>query len=220
MRLKLWSAAMGVVFLLAGLPSLHAETQFVTDNVKLTVRTGPSVENKIIAVIETGTTVDVITPGENWSLVRIPDGKEGYVLSRYLVADPPSVIQLERLQSRHQELSAEADALREENRMLKTETEQLRSELTTLQQDLNRTDSEFEALKRESAGFLELKEKYDRAASELSQKTGRVEKLEKELGQLEISQYIRWFLAGSGVLLVGFILGFSVKRQRRRSSLY
>jgi SH3 domain protein len=220
MRLKLWSAAMGVVVLLAGSPSLHAETQFVTDNVKLTVRTGPSVENKIIAVIETGTTVDVITPGENWSLVRIPDGKEGYVLSRYLVANPPSVIQLERLRSRHQELTAEAETLREENRLLKTETQQLRSELTTLQQDVNQTDSEFEALKRESAGFLELKAKYDQAASELSEKTGRVEKLEKELGQLEISQYIRWFLAGSGVLLVGFILGFSVKRQRRRSSLY
>jgi SH3 domain protein len=209
-----------VILLLAGSNPLHAETQFVTDTVKLTVRTGPSMENKIIAVIESGTAVDVITPGEDWSLVRIPDGKEGYVLNRYLVQNPPSTIQLERLKSRHQELTTEVEALREENSQLTSDTRQLRTELATLQQELNQTSSEFDALKSESAGFLDLKAKYDRAASELSAKTSRVETLEKELGQLEISQYIRWFLAGSGVLLVGFILGFSVKRQRRRSSLY
>jgi hypothetical protein len=30
---------------------------------------------------------------------------------------------------------------------------------------------------------------------------------------------IKWFLAGSAVLIVGFLIGFSTKRQRRRPSL-
>ena len=64
-----------------------------------------------------------------------------------------------------------------------------------------------------------LKEKYKTASGQLSEQTKRAEALDEELRSIEINQYIKWFLAGSGVLVVGFIVGFSARRQRRRPSL-
>ena len=74
-------------------------------------------------------------------------------------------------------------------------------------------------MKAEAAGFLTLKSKYEAAASQLAEQTARVQKLEEQLTQMEMSAYIKWFLAGSGVLVVGFLIGFSTKRQRRRPTL-
>ena len=54
---------------------------------------------------------------------------------------------------------------------------------------------------------------------QLAQQTKRAETLDKELSGVEKNQYIKWFLAGSGVLLVGFLVGFAAKRGRRRPSL-
>jgi SH3 domain protein len=74
-------------------------------------------------------------------------------------------------------------------------------------------------LKTEVAEFLTLKSEYEKAASELAKQTAKAEKLEDQLTKLELSYYIKWFLAGSGVLVVGFLIGFSTKRQRRRPAL-
>jgi hypothetical protein len=43
--------------------------------------------------------------------------------------------------------------------------------------------------------------------------------MEKEIARLSLNRNIRWFLSGAGVLVLGFIIGFSTKKQRRRSSL-
>jgi SH3 domain protein len=53
----------------------------------------------------------------------------------------------------------------------------------------------------------------------LAEQTAKAEKLEEQLAGLELNYYIKWFLAGSGVLIVGFLIGFSTKRQRRRPAL-
>jgi SH3 domain protein len=126
---------------------------------------------------------------------------------------------LQQLETRHNELSQQAAALQEENTQLKSENQSLNSVAETNAKDLQRLHDDYEKLKAESAEFLELKSKYEKAAAELAQQTKRAEKLEGEIGSLAMSQYIKWFLAGSGVLVVGFFIGYSARRQRRRSSL-
>ena len=51
------------------------------------------------------------------------------------------------------------------------------------------------------------------------QQTQKALELDNEVEKLHWNQNVRWFLSGAGVLLLGFIIGFSTKRQRRRSSL-
>jgi SH3 domain protein len=126
---------------------------------------------------------------------------------------------LEKLETLHKNLTAQAAALLEENAQLKREIRKLGAEFVDNEKALNKIRGDFDSLKADSAEFLNLKSKYDSASAELAEKTNRLKKLEDELSRLELYHYIKWFLAGSGVLVVGFIIGFSAKRQRRRPSL-
>jgi SH3 domain protein len=199
--------------------SVYAETMYVSDILKLTLRTGPSIENKIIAVIESGQKMEVIKLGDEWSQVQLPDGKEGWVLSRYLTPDETKGIKLERMETMHKNLMLQAAELLEENNRLKTENKRLSSELEASQKQLTQTQTDFEALKAEDAEFLTLKANYNRMASQLAEQTAKAKQLEEQLSSLVINTYIKWFLAGSGVLIIGFLIGFSTKRQRRRPTL-
>ena len=197
----------------------HAESMYVTDLIKLTLRSGPSTEYKILDVVESGQQVEILQPGEDWSLVRMADGKEGYVLTRYLTPDPTHNVLLEQLQEKHKVLTQQAAALLEENTKLKEENKDLKSSLSSTEQTFQKLDKDYKELKAGSAEFLTLKAKYKQASENLAEQTKRAEKLDEELGRVELNQYIKWFLAGSGVLLVGFIIGFSARKQRRRTSL-
>jgi SH3 domain protein len=200
-------------------PAAGAETMYVSDMLKLTLRTGPSIENKILDVIESGQQLELLEPGEEWSRVQLPNGKEGWVLSRYLTPVETSNVKLERLQIQHKNLTAQAAELLEENKTLKAENEKLRAEYEANQKEMIKAQTDYETLKAESAEFLSLKSKYTTAVSQLNEQTHRAQQLEEQLTQVEMNTYIKWFLAGSGVLVVGFIIGFSAKRQRRRPSL-
>ena len=196
-----------------------AETMYVTDKLKLTLRSGPSLEHKILAVIESGQQVELLEPGEDWSLVRTAGEKEGYVLTRYLLPEPTHNVRLEKLQSKHKALMQQAATLLEENTRFKKEGRKLKSTLDVNEKALNKLRVDYEKLKAGSAEYIELKEKFKTVSGQLAEQTKRAEALDEELRSIEINQYIKWFLAGSGVLLVGFIVGFSARRQRRRPSL-
>ena len=196
-----------------------AETRYVTDLLKLPLRTGPSTEYKILDLVKSGQQLEVVEPGKDWSQVRLPNGKEGYVLNRYLVGQPTSAVQLAKLQSQYTSLRQQATALIEENNRFKEENKKFKSSLNTNETALNKLETDYKELKAGAAEFLSLKKKYREVSTQLAEQTERANTLDKELSGLEMNQYIKWFLAGSGVLLVGFIIGFSAKRGRRRPSL-
>ena len=192
---------------------------YVSDILKLTLRTGPSIENKILAVIDSGQMMEIVEFGDEWSQVQLPNGKEGWVLSRYLTSNETNNIKLQRLETKHKNLMVQAAELLEENNRLQAENKKLSTEFEANQKQLVKARTDYETLKSEASEFLTLKTRYESAASQLAEQTAKAEKLEEQLTKLERNTYIKWFLAGSGVLIVGFIIGFSSKRQRRRPAL-
>jgi SH3 domain protein len=196
-----------------------AETRYVTDLLKLPLRTGPTTEYKILDLVKSGQQLEVVEPGKDWSQVRLPNGKEGYVLNRYLVGQPTSAVQLAKLQVKYTSLRQQATALIEENSRFKEENKTFKSTLDSNETALNKLETDYKELKTGAAEFLNLKKKYKEVSTKLVEQTKKANTLDKELSGLEMNQYIKWFLAGSGVLLVGFIIGFSARRGRRRPSL-
>jgi SH3 domain protein len=199
--------------------SVYGETMYVSDILKLTLRTGPSIENKIISVLESGQVMEVIKFGDEWSRVQLPNGKEGWVLSRYLTTRETNNIKLERLEAKHKNLMIQAAELLEENDRLQRDNAKLSTELKANNKQLTKIQTDYEALKSEAADFLTLKTNYNRATSQLAEQTAKANQLEEQVSSLEMNAYIKWFLAGSGVLIIGFLIGFSTKRQRRRPAL-
>ncbi len=199
--------------------SVYGQTMYVSDVLKLTLRSGPSIENKILAVIDSGQMMEIVEFGDEWSQVQLPNGKEGWVLSRYLTPNETNNIKLQRLETKHKNLMVQAAELLEENNRLKAENKKLSTAFEADQKQLVKVRTDYETLKTEASEFLTLKTRYKRAASQLAEQTAKAQKLEEQLSRLGMNTYIKWFLAGSGVLIVGFIIGFSSKRQRRRPAL-
>jgi SH3 domain protein len=196
-----------------------AETMYISDILKVTVRSGPSTEYKILDIAESGDRVDVLETGEDWTLVKLANGKEGYVTSRYLVPDPTYATRFEQLQVKQKALTQQATVLLNENTKLREENRSLKTALSGTEKSLNKMDGDYQELKAGSSEFISLKAKYKKVSEQLAEQTQKVNKLDKDLSKNELNQYIKWFLAGSGVLLLGFIVGFSAKRARRRPSL-
>jgi len=206
-------------FLIVFYNAALAETMYVSDVLKLTVRDGKGTAGKIIAVVQSGQTVEVLQPEDEWALVRLDDGQEGWVLNRYLTGKVTNNIKLQWLKKKHKTLTAQSATLLEERVKLKEENKKFKTELDKFQKEAEELKVSYGTLKTESADYINLKSKYTKTAAQLSEYEKKSEMLEKELTKLEFKQTVRWLLTGASVLLLGFLLGFSTKRQRRRTTL-
>ncbi len=192
---------------------------YVTDSKKIPVRAGKGTAYKILTFIESSQKVELLQKDNQWSLVRLEDGKEGWVHSRYLINNPTSKIKFEELSLEHQNLINQTESLKADFEQLKLHNKELKSTLASTKKSLNNQLSDYDALKADSAEFLTLKSKYERVSRELKEKTQKVENLEKQISDSQLYYYLKWILSVSGILLVGFIIGYSVKRPRRKPAL-
>ena len=220
--MKFYVKTLGIVgiclFLLS--TTVPAETKhYINDSMKITMRTGPATDRKIIALLSVGQEVEVLKAENEWTLVRLLNGKEGWVISRFITDQTPESIQLEALRKNHSALQTKAASLMEENKALKDENKTLAMNLNTSETKQKSLNKSYETLKKESKQFLDLQAKYKESTSKLAAQTQKAEKYEDELTKLLWNKNIKWFLSGAGVLILGFIIGFSTKRQRRHSSL-
>jgi SH3 domain protein len=197
-----------------------AETKhYINDSMTITMRTGPGTDRKITALLGVGQEVEILQTENEWTLVRLPNGKEGWVISRFITDQTPNDIQLKVLKKEFNDLQTKAASLIEENKTLNAENKKLSADLKANETKLKNLDSSYETLKRDSKQFLDLQAKYKASTSNLTEQTQKAQKYEDELTKLLWNQNIKWFLSGAGVLVLGFIIGFSTKRQRRHSSL-
>jgi SH3 domain protein len=196
----------------------QAETMYVTDVLKLRLRSEKGSDQNILGVVMSGQVVDVIQIEDQWAQVKLPDGTEGWVLTRYLTPRKPTAIILENLQKQHKVLKDQLSGIMDENRHLTEENKRLRLELNQLETSVKKVNTSYENLKAEAVNYLDLKAKYEEMMARVAEQAQKSEEFKAEIERLETRQMIRWFLTGAGVLLFGVIIGFAAKRQRRRTS--
>lgn len=192
-----------------------AETKYITNIIKITLRTGPSIDHKIVEMVKSGQKVEIKEQGKEWSLVQLPGGDQGWVLNRFLTSKQPDFIALAKLQKVHRNIASRLPTIIEENKHLKEENQKLKQNLDKNQTEASKLNLDYDKLKKDSAEFLDLKVRYEKVVAELAEQSNKAGRLEKEL----FHKYITIGLTGAAILLLGFIIGFSTKRQRKRTSL-
>lgn len=157
----------------------HAETFYVSGHRELMLRTGPSVEHRIIAVLRTGNEMEVLGQEGDYNLVSLPDGRQGYVLKSFLTNEPPPERQIEDLTAKVEAQAAELEQLRGENLQLMAANDKLTKD--------NQSDKR------------------------------HLRRLQQESTDLQRDMRLLWFVAGAGVLLIGWLMGWTRVRLRRRA---
>lgn len=141
---------LGAAALAAGMlaaPLARAETGWVDDQVRLNLRTGPGNQYRIIASVETGDSVEILSRGDDWIEINA-EGKTGWVPEGYLQSEPPAVVKLARIETETAELRARAKQLGEDTEKLRGENQQLgtrESEQRTELERLTRDNMELRA---------------------------------------------------------------------------
>ena len=203
-----------------------AEKAYVMNPTKITLRKGPGVTEKIIAMLRQDEPVEVLETKKGWSHVRLLEpnrqNKEGWVVSGYLVNRVPWKIQTGLLKEENTLLKEKLTKIEKEWRELSGEREELSGKLEKNGTALDTVRKRYETLKKEASSFLKLKKKYETTKTKMEVAQATTEKLTEENAVLKSSQRNTWFLTGAAVLLVGLIFGLIMGRQqkKRKSSYY
>ena len=209
------------LFFTVCLPSLSsfAATLYVSDTtVEANLRTGTQQENRIIALLRPGTQLEVLSEEDGWAEVTLADGRTGWILRRYLSERPPWRVTAEKLATENEQLRAQVGTIKGGHQDLLQKNKELQKQVDLQQRELEKVSRNYEELKNSSTNYLNLKMAYENLQKGARQSNAKLDKLEKAYGKLKTSTGIRWFLSGAGVLLLGWVMGSSVARLRRRRS--
>ena len=203
--MRVWLSAL----LLSTAMTAAAETAYVTDEFKITLRTGQGARDKILKMVPSGEKLEVMERAEEHSLVRTEDGKEGWVLNRYLVASPIARDRLRRAEIRIATMKEEMKEL----------TNQL-NELKGTRHNLNKASKELEDIRRASANAIAIDEENKTLKSRLLEIQREMQQAQQEAASLRESDAKDWFLIGALVIGAGVILGLILPniRLKKRSS--
>jgi SH3 domain protein len=199
-----------------------ATTVYVSDTtLEANLRSGTSQENRIIGMLRPGTKLTLTGEQDGWAEVTLEDGRTGWILTRYLSERPPWRETAEQLQKENENLRTQLNKVRAEHQQIMQKSAEVQKQLDGQQVEFQSVQREYEELKKSSTNYLNLKMAYENLQNEARQSKAKLDELEKAYGKLRTSRAIRWFLSGAGVLMLGWIVGSSMaKLRRRRSSDY
>jgi SH3 domain protein len=219
MHLPIKTSLISILLWAALTLSAIAESKYVAEKFELPLRTGPAGDRKIIALIPAGTQVDIISKDEEWSEVTLPNGRQGFVLTRYLTDELPTAVALERLQQRHATLQTRSEELQQRASAAAEENKQLKQVLSKTEADLSGLTTEHATLRQGAGEYISLREKYEQTVKELGEVRSKAEAFESEVNKLSHREFYDGMLYGGGILVFGIVLGLVFRRPKRKQGL-
>ncbi len=230
----IWMAALAI-FLLA--PCSLARTAYVSDMLILTFREGPGTNFSVLQTLKSNTPMTIVEEKNGFYKVTLASGDTGWVDKQFVVFDMPKSKVIETLNLEKAAIENKLVALTEASSRVK---EQITDQKKTAQAKFNTLENQLKAVNaknqrlsirlKETAASLDELEKASQdilgtmaknkaLAQDNLKLTDELSKLKNETSHQFRTGMIKWFLAGVGVLLLGWILGQSVSSKRKRSSL-
>lgn len=204
-----------LIFILTTSSIAFAETQYVSDKLRITLRTGEGTQFQIIRALESGAKLDVIEQTETgYTHVRTEDGTEGWVRSQYLIPEPIAQHKLNRAEVQLEKYKSQVEALKAEQLTLRKDRKELSTIKNTLSEKSSSLESELARLSKVAAKPI-LLDKENRNLQQENVKLGKdLQMIHQENQVLKDQSNREWFIAGAVVLLGGILLGLVIPKMR------
>jgi SH3 domain protein len=198
-----------------------AATMYVSDQLTVPLRRGPSNTHKILhAGLPSGTPLEVL--GEDaaagFTHVRTANGTEGWIPTQYLSSEPIARDKLAAANRRVEALEQQLKTLRDTYQETRGARAQSEGRVTDLSKQTEKLQAELAEVRRISATSIanyeenkQLKASNQALQTQVTQLTARVQQLDRNV-------MLRWLLAGGGLVLLGLILGAWIKSRPKRST--
>ncbi len=211
--------ALSILFLLVILTgNALAETRYVSDRLEITMRSGKSTSHGILRMLRSGTPVDVLETDKasGYSRIKTRSGKEGWVLTRFLMSGPAARDRLAEAEKRLAELELE-------NRKMHTTMAGLQEEMSSVEKERQNLDSEHRdvsqqlaEIKRTASSALAIDSENKELKSRMVALERSLQTVQQENENLKDRTARDWFMVGAGVVLLGIIVGLIIPRIRWR----
>ena len=215
--------------------SAGAETRYISDQLVVSLREQPQSGAQPITHLKTDMAVEILEESGAYIKVQTEAGEIGYIKQNYLTATTPKsaiIKQLQRERDRladkvsgmQQQLSATSSQREKSQQELATQLTESQKQINELQKKLDasqailtRTSQDYQTLQKDAKAVVEITQERDQLRETNQELTTTVTDLEGEVEDLTMTGIIKWFLAGAGVLVLGWLIGkFSGNRRRSR----
>ncbi|HCY86159.1 MAG TPA: TIGR04211 family SH3 domain-containing protein [Desulfobacteraceae bacterium] len=234
---KLFTGIMAATLIFSFAASVaQARTAYVSDMLILTFREGPGTNYQVLQTLKSNTPLTILEEQNGFYKVALSSGEQGWVDKQIVVFDEPKTQVIDQLNREKAELEDRIEALMEQSETLTArlsnqqtdaegQTQELSRSLSDLKTENKRLAAELAAakeahkrLKEASANVVATMDANKTLTEENQRLSAEISRLETETSHLFRTGMIKWFLAGVGVLLLGWIIGQSVSSKRRRGS--
>jgi SH3 domain protein len=201
--------------------SASAATLYISDQLTVPLRRGPSNSHKIMhAGLPAGMALEVLSEDRaaGFTQVRTPNGTEGWVPTQYLVDQPAAKDRLAAANKRVETLEAQLKALKENFQEVRGERSEVEGRASDLTKQTEKLQSELAEIRRVSATSIANYEENKQLKNENQSLSTQVTQLTERVRQLERNVTLKWFLAGGALVLVGLLLGAWIKSRPKRST--
>lgn len=221
-KLKIVTLITITVIALSTSGMLSAQARYVTDDFKVMLRTGPSVQNKIVDSLNSGTRLEVLREdaGNGHSQVQTSNGKIGYVLTRFLSDNRSARSRVKTLESQLKQLRSKPGELQTLLASSQEENQQLILQNTQLTSQYEASSKELAQIKIVSADAVNLSQRSAKLETEVQQLLLQLDDIRIQNEVLKDQSAKRWFVLGVGAILIGLLLGWILSiavRPRRQS---
>ena len=193
---------------------VHAKTSYVSDELKVPMRSGASNGHRIVKFIRSGTALTVLSASEDNKFieVEIAGGKSGWIAIENVMDVPSGRARLVSANKKLSKTREENKGLKKSISELKSEVRKLKGEKGTLQSERTNLSNSLDDMKITAANPLALSKKNKQLKKELNDAEGRAEMLDKDNQQLRSNVAQEWFIIGGAVSIGSLILGLILTR--------
>ena len=205
-----------LLFILAG--NAAAETRYVSDMLEITMRNGKGTNYGITRMLRSGTAVQVLEVDKEtgYSKVRSSNGKEGWVLTRFLMNGRAARERLAAAEKSLAELELDNRKLTTAMAALTEEKKALQDNLDNLQGETRSVSQELSEIKRTASSALAIDSENKDLKSRLVSLERQLQTLQQENMSLKDRTSRDWFMVGAAVVLMGIMIGLIIPKIRLR----
>ena len=190
-------------------PSLiWAKTGYVSDILILNFRQGPDNTSGVIKTLRSDTPVIILEEKNEFYKIELQSKETGWVEKNYIIFEMPKTFIIDQLKKENNSLKNKISKLNSLETDLKTIDDGSLSDKDVKYNDLIKNAGNIQKIFQE-------KQVYQKKNLDLLKK---LELLETKNEDLLKTGMIKWFMAGVGVLLFGWIIGTSVSSRKRKSN--
>jgi SH3 domain protein len=204
-----------VVFLCIPSTAL-AKYLYVIPSAEIPLRSGKGNEYRIIDVIQDGSQVELLEEDGAWAMVRTSNKKKGWMPKRYLSASPPLKDVVVSLQAQRDQLKKQITEVNKQLDEVSEAQNKYKQDLKACILDRDQFRKSYDSLKVDAADVLNFKKALSETADELQEIKHKYNIAEQENEHLRDNSRIKWFLAGAGILIAGWIICLITTRGRKR----